>query len=206
MKEVWRVFRSAILAGVCIGIGGTVYMMVGGVAGAVLFAFGLMTVVLCKYKLYTGTVGFIDFRRGSDWRDLLVIILGNIVGCGLVALLTHFALPDVTAAAEGVLTKRLAKGALQCGALGIGCGFIMTVAVRFAREKQFLPLLFGIPVFILCGFTHSSADAFYYLAAPMSFVAANLGSVLLVYLAIVLGNLIGCNLYRFVLPDDPTLK
>ena len=46
MKEVWRVFRSAILAGVCIGIGGTVYMMVGGVAGAVLFAFGLLEAIL----------------------------------------------------------------------------------------------------------------------------------------------------------------
>ena len=26
------------------------------------------------------------------------------------------------------------------------------------------------------------------------------------YRAIVVGNLIGCNLYRSILPDDPTLK
>ena len=46
MKETFRIhFPLAILAGLCISIGCTVNMKVGGVAGAVLFAFGLTTVV-----------------------------------------------------------------------------------------------------------------------------------------------------------------
>ena len=41
MKETFRThFPLAILAGLCISIGCTVNMKVGGVAGAVLFAFG----------------------------------------------------------------------------------------------------------------------------------------------------------------------
>ena len=46
LKETFNThFPLAILAGICIAIGGTVNLKVGGVAGAVLFAFGLTTVV-----------------------------------------------------------------------------------------------------------------------------------------------------------------
>ena len=40
-----KTFTPAILAGICISIGCVVNLRVGGVAGAVLFAFGLTTVV-----------------------------------------------------------------------------------------------------------------------------------------------------------------
>ena len=71
-----RLIRSSILAGVAIGIAGFGYLAIGGLAGAVLFAFGLLTVVGYKLKLYTGTAGFIN---KGDLPDLLVILLGNIV-------------------------------------------------------------------------------------------------------------------------------
>ena len=64
-----------------------------------------------------------------------------------------------------------------------------------------LPLLFGVPLFIFCGFPHSIADAFYTLATPFSFLGEHAGAVALYYIAIVLGNFIGCNLTRFVLWD-----
>ena len=54
-----KIIPLAILAGICISIGCVVNLRVGGVAGAVLFAFGLTTVVYYGLKLYTGTAGFI---------------------------------------------------------------------------------------------------------------------------------------------------
>ena len=105
-------------------------------------------------------------------------------------------------AAQKILELRLRTGAIRCGLLGIGCGFIMTTAVQFARQKQYLPLLFGVPLFIVCGFTHCVADAFYYLCVPIDFWMANALDILTVYISIVLGNLIGCNLYRIVLAKD----
>jgi formate/nitrite transporter FocA (FNT family) len=105
-------------------------------------------------------------------------------------------------AAQKILELRLRTGALRCGLLGIGCGFIMTTAVQFAKQKQYLPLLFGVPLFIVCGFTHCVADAFYYLCVPLDFWMANALDILTVYICIVLGNLIGCNLYRIVLSKD----
>lgn len=188
-----RLIRSSILAGVAIGIAGFGYLAIGGLAGAVLFAFGLITVVGYKLKLYTGTAGFIN---KGDLPDLLVILLGNIVGCLLVGLLTRASNLDLQAAAQKILEVRLQNGALRCGLLGIGCGFIMTTAVTFSREKNYLPLLFGVPLFIICGFTHCVADAFYYLSVPAAFLKAHWLEIIGVYVSIVIGNFIGCNLVR----------
>ena len=188
-----RLIRSSILAGVTIGIAGFGYLAIGGLAGAVLFSFGLLTVVGYKLKLYTGTAGFIN---KGEVLDLLVFLLGNIIGCLLVGLLTRASNMDLQTAAQKILEIRLQNGPLCCGLLGIGCGFIMTTSVTFAREKNYLPLLFGVPLFIICGFTHCVADAFYYLSVPAAFLKAHWLEILGVYGSIVIGNFIGCNLVR----------
>ncbi len=198
MKKI-ELFREilplAILAGICISIGCVVNLRVGGVAGAVLFAFGLTTVVYYGLKLYTGTAGFI--RRQGDWSMLVMVLIGNIIGCLLTAWLIGYAQPDCIEPAAKILAGRLAKGPLACFLLAIGCGFIMTTAVEFARKGKMLPLIFGVPVFILCGFAHSIADAFYFLVSPFTQLWQT--EVLIVYIAEVLGNFVGCNLYRWTL-------
>lgn len=194
--ELFRdILPLAILAGICISIGCVVNLRVGGVAGAVLFAFGLTTVVYYGLKLYTGTAGFI--RRQGDWSMLIMVLIGNIIGCLLTAWLIAYAQPDCIEPASKILAGRLTKGPLACFLLAIGCGFIMTTAVEFARKGKMLPLVLGVPVFILCGFAHSIADAFYFLVSPAEQVLQT--EVLIVYLSEVLGNFVGCNLYRWTL-------
>ena len=190
-----EVIPPAILAGICISIGCVVNLRVGGVAGAVLFAFGLTTVVYYGMKLYTGTAGFI--RRLGDWSMLILVLVGNIIGCLLTAWLIGYAQPDCIEPASNILAGRLAKGPWACFLLAIGCGFIMTTAVEFARKGKMLPLIFGVPVFILCGFAHSIADAFYFLVSPSDQLLQT--GVLVVYIAEVLGNFVGCNLYRWIM-------
>ena len=181
MNHYVKILRSAFLAGLCISVGCVVNLRVGGVAGAV------------KLKLYTGTAGFIRVR--SDWSMLVAVLLGNIIACGVCACAMTYAQPDIIAPDMAIVGSRLAKGPLACFLLAIGCGFIMTTAVQFGREGKFLPLLFGVPVFILCGFTHSVADAFYFLAVPQMISI----QLLAIYLMEVLGNFIGCNLYRLLI-------
>jgi len=195
---MFQIFRSSFLAGVCIGIAGFGYLAEKSIVGAVLFAFGLLTVVHYGLKLYTGTAGFI--RRG-EVGQLLLILVGNIIGCLAVALIARCSPMPLQETAQTVLEGRLATGSLRGGVLAIGCGFIMTTAVNFARQGKNLPLLFGVPLFIMCGFPHCIADAFYYLCVPLDFWACYWPSILLFYVSIVLGNFIGCNLYRAVLPD-----
>lgn len=194
MKD--NTFRSAIIAGISIGIAGFGNLAIGGIIGPIVFAFGLCTVVCYQLRLYTGTAGFIQSPR--ELGRLSLILAGNIIGCLLVGLLARVSPLPIQEGAEKILEARLSAGALRCGLLAIGCGFIMTAAVRFARQGQWLPLLFGVPLFIYCGFPHSIADAFYYLAAPLS---SYRWEVLWLYLAIVLGNFIGCNLTRLILWD-----
>ena len=201
-----KLLRSSIFAGIAIGTAGFGFLAsgvqseaYGSLVGAVLFSFGLLTVVGYRLKLYTGTAGFI---RKNEVGDLFLILLGNIIGCLCVALLSRVTPLEIQAAAQNILELRLRTGALRCGLLGIGCGFIMTMAVQFARQKQYLPLLFGVPLFIVCGFTHCVADAFYYLCVPVAFWKAHALQILAVYVCIVLGNLVGCNLYRIVLAKD----
>ena len=194
-----KIIPLAILAGICISIGCVVNLRVGGVAGAVLFAFGLTTVVYYGLKLYTGTAGFI--RRQGDWSMLLTVLFGNIIGCLLTAWLIAYAQPDCVEPAAKILAGRLAKGPWTCFLLAIGCGFIMTTAVEFARKGKMLPLVLGVPVFILCGFAHSIADAFYFLVSPADVVLQP--TVLAVYVSEVLGNFVGCNLYRWLMLFTP---
>ena len=201
-----KILRSSVLAGICIGIAGFGFLAsgvqsaaYGSAVGAVLFSFGLLTVVGYKLKLYTGTAGFIN---RNEIGDLFLILFGNIIGCLCVGMLARVSPLGIQEAAQKVLQVRMDCGALKCGLLAIGCGFIMTTAVNFARKGQFLPLLFGVPLFIVCGFPHCVADAFYFLCVPVAFLKAHILQVLCVYICIVLGNLIGCNLYRIVLEKD----
>ena len=190
---------SALLAGICIGIAGFGYLAIGGVVGAVTFAFGLLAVVHYRLKLYTGTAGF--FIKG-EFAKLCAILGLNIVGCLLVAMMARVSPMPLQETAQRILEGRSAAGWWQCGVLAIGCGFIMTTAVKWGREAKFLPLLFGVPLFIVCGFPHCIADAFYYLVVPADFLADNAAQVLLLYASIVVGNFVGCNLYRWILGSN----
>lgn len=200
-------FRSAILSGVAVAIAGWGYLAFPNIIGGVLFSFGLLTVVNYKLKLYTGTAGFVQLRYDdgrSRWMkaigELLIILLANIVGCLLVSLLTRMSPLDLGASAQKILESRLAIGPLRAGLLAIGCGFIMTTVVTFAREGKPLTLLFGVPLFINCGFPHCLADAFYYMTVPAAYTLEHITDVAVLYPCLVVGNFIGCNFYRFVAP------
>lgn len=195
---MFKLFRSSALAGFTIGLAGFGYLTVGGVPGAVVFAFGLLTVIAYGLKLFTGTAGFIG---KDEFPSLLLILLGNVTGCLTVALLTRLSPNDLQSVAQTIMQGRIANGAIRSGMLAIGCGFIMTTSVTFAREKNYLPLLFGVPLFIFCGFPHCLVDAFYILTTPFDFMKSNLTDLLAVYGCVVAGNFIGCNLYRIILPQ-----
>ena len=170
------------------------------IVGSVLFAFALLTVVAYKLKLYTGTAGFI---KKGELPFLLLVFAGNVSGCLLMSLLARLSPLPLQESAQNILEGRLAMGPLHGGLLSIACGFIMTTAVTFARKGNNLPLLFGVPLFITCGYPHCMADAFFYLCVPLDFWMANLGSILSFYVCIVLGNFVGCNFYRLVMGSNP---
>jgi formate/nitrite transporter FocA (FNT family) len=191
MKEnFFNIFIRSILAGICIGLGGAIFIKLGGVIGACMFAFGLLTVVHFKLPLYTGTAGFIEFNKASEYEKMLLILFGNILGC---ILLSYLNIKGVDG--SSIIQSRIDAGYLQSFLNAIGCGLIMTLIVQGGRDKNWLLILFGIPVFILLGFYHSIADAFYMMVTPESLR----NNYFLTYWIIVGGNFVGCNIPRILL-------
>lgn len=190
--ELIRILCSAVLAGIFISVGGIINLKIGGPLGAFLFSFGLLSVVHYGLSLYTGKAGFCKYPQ--DFKVLPLILLGNILGTLIIGVLVHLLIPELIKKAEDIVLLRYDAPLLTGLFNSIMCGLIMTTVVKFARQKKFIPLLIGVPLFILSGFWHSIADAFYY------FVALNFSPRLLfVYLLCVLGNFIGCNLFNLVI-------
>lgn len=201
MGNYINIFRSAIFAGLLISIAGYGFLA-GKVVGMFLFILGLSAVVSYKLKLYTGTVGFV---KRDEVPTLVIVLLGNILGCWLVSLIAGVDTSGIQVAAQNLLQSRLELGWVSCGVKAIGCGVLMSAAVEFARKSTdfgyWVPLLFAVPLFIHCGFPHCVADAFYFLATPNGALIASGWELLAVYASIVVGNSIGCNLYRMILPN-----
>lgn len=189
-------------------MGGCIFLNVGGVVGAILFAFGLIAVVTLKLNLFTGKAQFVwnqafarQFEEGGyGW--LFSILALNIIGCIIMGLLmSNSAMQE---AAMAVIDRRLSSSPLRNAVLAVGCGFIMTLAVQGTTRGKWLPLLFGIPAFILCGFPHCVADAFYIASLPGEYLGERAGDLGLFYVAIVAGNFVGCNAYRLIRDPQPT--
>lgn len=147
-----------ILGGAFISLGGYIYLTIGGPLGAVLFSIGLLSVVHFGAILYTGKIR--EFSQVSALRLLSILGL-NIIGCILMALIFH-PNEDMISAAENIVRFRTELDLWSAFGRAVGCGIIMTAAVSAAKEKNnYWPLLIGVPGFILAGFIHSIADAFY---------------------------------------------
>ena len=192
---------KSFLAGIFIAIGGFVYLSVGNIPGAIMFAFGLLSVVTLGTPLYTGTAGFKFYVTGTKnklWK-LPLILLFNVFGCMFIGILSHASSKDIEFVAEELVYNRIIDGWFTDGLLAIGCGIIMTTAVAAKTNyNTFLPLLFGIPVFILCGFPHSIADAFYISSCSNDFIKMWWPEILEYWGSVIVGNFIGCNIHNII--------
>lgn len=187
----------SIFAGLLIGIAGLVFLNVGGLGGAILFAFGLLAVTISKAELFTGKAGFIPYRESLQ---LLPMVLLNAAGCLITAYIASYSTSEVVATTlDTIMAAREAASWDMLLMTSIGTGVIVTLAVYGVRKGTYLPLLYGVPVFIMCGLPHSIADAFYYWVAILrgDFAAW----MIVAWLWSVIGNYIGCNLPRWFMGD-----
>ena len=185
--------RQSLMAGLLIGLGACGFLALGGLPGAIIFAFGLVGVVLSGTLLYTGRAGVM-----TDIPALGKIWFWNVVGCILLGLMVVAIGGDMASRAQDVVAGRLAQGPLRSLIRAAGCGLIIDLAVWLYRSsKSIVPVLFGVPLFIVCGFYHSIADVVYLVAAWKWDNA-----ILWYYPIIVVGNYLGCNVRRVILPES----
>lgn len=188
----------SIFAGLLIGIAGLVFLHVGGLGGAVLFAFGLMTVTMSKSLLFTGKAGFLPYKESLP---LIPMVLLNAVGCLITAYIAmQTTNPKMLSTLDTIMAMRGAASWDMLLIASIGTGVIVTLAVYGVRKGSYLPLLYGVPVFIMCGLPHSIADAFYYWVAILNGDFAMW--MVTAWLMSVIGNYIGCNLPRWFMGEE----
>jgi len=185
--------RQALFSGILIGLGAMGFLALGGIPGAIIFGFGLIGVVLTGCPLYTGKAGCTN-----DIPALVQIWFFNIVACTVIGLMVAALGGESMDRAVSAVASRFAQGPLRSFIRAIGCGMIIDIAVWLYREKKsMLPIIFGVPLFIVCGFYHSVADVVYLVGAWKWDNA-----ILWYYPIIVLGNYVGCNVRRVVLPKE----
>lgn len=185
MKKIFLTIGNLILAGAAISLGAYIYLKVGGIIGAVMFSIGLISVIHYRLGLYTGWIK--NFKNWDDSFVLLTILLLNIVGCLLMSLTVSD--QQIIQQCNNIVSSRAEMGIWKSIFNGAGCGFIITLSVMC---KNRIALLIGIPAFILAGFTHSIADAFYYCVGHASIN----GAAMISYLGTVIGNFIGGIIFK----------
>ena len=189
----------SVFAGLLIGIAGLVFLHVGGLGGAVLFAFGLMTVTLSQSLLFTGKAGYLPYKESLQ---LIPMLVGNALGCLITAYIASYTTgdPDVSSNLATIMAAREAASWHMVVATSVGTGIIVTLALYGARKGNYLPLLYGVPVFIMCGLPHCIADAFYYWVAILN---GDFGLwMVFAWFWSVVGNYIGCNLPRWFMGKE----
>lgn len=189
LRENLSLFIGAVLAGLAIGVGGTVFLSIpDSVVGALMFTVGLFVICLHGLNLFTGKVGYLVGKPVSYLWDLLVIWLGNLAGTFLAGASARASrIGGIAQRAQGMCDVKLNDSLLSLFLLAIFCGLLMYAAVEgYKTSKQPLILFACVAAFILCGFEHCIADMYYFSVAGMWSWNA-----LLRILLITLGNALG---------------
>jgi len=180
MKNYLMTLRDAVASGIFIGLAGTVFLSVPDkFAGAFLFGFGLLTIVCCGFKLYTGAIGYLVLQGKNAPSYLLTLVfiwIGNFIGTNIVGLALRYSRVGgaLTERARGMCAVKMADSWASLLVLSFFCGVLMFLAVDTFRRKGEVPgivrplmVFLCVMVFILSGFEHCVADMYYFSVAGM---------------------------------------
>lgn len=150
-----KLIKKSIAASILIGLGNFALLKLGNPIGPIIFAFGLLGVCYLGLNLFTGKCGFL-FEEKLKTRDILIILIFNLIGGYLFGLLFRVADPSVI---DPAVTKVASWDfSFAFFVKSFLCGVIMYLAVKMYKKGTPLGIIFGIPLFIFCGFQHCIAN------------------------------------------------
>jgi formate/nitrite transporter FocA (FNT family) len=190
----------SVMAGIAIAMGATIYVLCSNkIVGAFMFSIGILLVMEFKLLLFTGYVP--TQRSGQKITDYLInstlIFFGNLLGAGIVAgLLALTRLREtIYNTTVAICEVKVNDNLLSTFILSIFCGFIIAGIIKASNlKKSVLYVAMMIATFILCGFDHIVANAFYFSASLTLFT----WSGLLFMLVCMLGNFVGGLLCSYI--------
>ena len=154
-----QVFFKGTAASLMIALGVAV-LLKQPVIGAFLFALGLLTICEKGFLLFTGKCGYVPWISNYTSHRIFEILIVNVLMGWIIGYLISFTNPDFAIAA----TEKIANwnpNYMISFMQAFFCGAIMFIAVdlySLPREEK-LGILFGVPIFIFCGFQHCIANS-----------------------------------------------
>ena len=185
-KKILFNFLKGILAGLAIGLGGFLFILMtfalkgdvaelGKILGSILFSIGLFLVCTFKLSLYTGKIGGVyeGKQEASYYISLPVMLIGNAIGSFGLGYLCYFIFKDtsimetVKAACSSRTTLATFNDYLGTIVKGMLCGVCVYLAVKCFNLNRLKPLgitllVFFVFLFVYCGFQHCIANMFYF--------------------------------------------
>lgn len=155
IKKAFLSFGKGILAGLCIGLGGFLYVLMtfvlpnegGKTLGSILFAMGLFLVCTLYLDLYTGKIGLIyEKKKQSYYINLPIMLIGNAVGAIGLGYLCYFIFRDtgVMDSVSKACSSRLGLddflSYLELCMRSFLCGFCVYMAVKLFAKDRLRPL------------------------------------------------------------------
>lgn len=184
-----ELIKKSIGASFFISLGNFALLKLGNHIGPIIFALGLLGVCYMGQNLFTGKCGFI-FEDKIKWSDLLIILIVNLIAGYLFGVIYSYTDPElIKVASDKVATWSFSLPFLLKGIL---CGTIMYIAVKMYRIGSPLGIIYGIPLFIFCGFQHCIANIIT-LGVAKTFSSS-------IFLAII-GNFLGSLFIWFISKD-----
>ena len=169
------IFKKSTLAGILIGLGVIINLQSDNrIIGALLFSFGLLTIIEMQLLLFTGKVGF-------RTKDLGLMLLFNFIGIAITVSLYAMANSNFQEVIMSAAVLKFSKSIITLFINACFCGALIHFAVK---NKVKILTIFAIMIFILIGAEHCVAD-FPYLLFNLSWVSC--GKLI----AIIGGNSIG---------------
>lgn len=189
MTKKIELINKSVGAAFLISLGNYALLKLGNPIGPVIFALGLLGVCYLGQNLFTGKCGFI-FEDKIKWSDLLIILIVNLIAGYLFGVIYSYTDPElIKVASDKVATWSFSLPFLLKGIL---CGTIMYIAVKMYRIGSPLGIIYGIPLFIFCGFQHCIANIIT-LGVAKTFSSS-------IFLAII-GNFLGSLFIWFISKD-----
>ena len=155
MKKYLELISKSIGAALLISLGNFALLKLGSPIGPVIFAFGLLGVCYMGLNLFTGKCGFF-IEDKIKIKDLLIILLGNLIFGYLFGLM--YSVTDKTLIEVAVSKIATWDISISFFIKSLLCGIIMYIAVYMYKKGTPVGIIFGIPLFIFCGFQHCIAN------------------------------------------------
>ena len=225
MKNYLLIFLKGILAGLAIGLGGFLYILMvylfkdtvpelGKILGSVIFSIGLFLVCTFSLYLYTGKIGLIyEGKQNKEYFiSLPIMLIGNAIGAFGLGYICFFIFRNMdiytsaVTAAESRLVFDNIMDYITTIIRAFLCGVCVYLAVKSFSLNRLKPLgiillVFFVFVFVYCGFQHCIANMFYFGFANAMNINT-LINLLLVILFNSLGPVVGASLVKLIKPNN----